>query len=501
MDDRLSMTRALNHDDPDEINSLEEPSRKRQRLWAEFEEFASSLDSADADSEQLQSDDVPAGRHRPEQQQQQSLQIFTLDELQEAEFIWTIVNGRVHAIDKFIPHHPGGPLIWRGVGEDATHLFEAHHASEASRKVLAKYEIGEIPSMKCKMGPLRAELNRRVARFLEMPKDPKAEIVALSMLILFTLWAYLAYVKGWLVLNVVLAWFWCRQLDAGLHSAVHGDFGYSKALQRKLLQIYCVLCHHMMDYYKGTIYGLSQHYQHHMYTNDIRRDPDFTAFAVGRNWIRRSGCNPWKEYNQWQCLYWLAVKCLLEPVSELFTMVSTCMNGATQILEPPADLPRFVARISDVASWWIEAMIGPGYQGVLFMFQPWQQALCTLLLSKAISKLVLLPFSEVQHFLLPEDQEDCGDDPEFAVEQLRTTANLRLSNSVIRFIDFLMFHGDSLQVEHHLWPSMSFVHLREVSDIVRRTCAEFQIPYHELGYWEAYAKFLHQVRQHALQPE
>ena len=87
---------------------------------------------------------------------------------------------------------------------------------------------------------------------------------------------------------------------------------------------------------------------------------------------------------------------------------------------------------------------------------------------------------------------------EFVLRQLRTTANLRLSNPLLRFVDFLMsgsrhlnstcsalrFHGDSLQaafrvseapsgqVEHHLWPGMSFVSLREASEVLRRACKE-----------------------------
>lgn len=427
---------------------------------------------------------------------------FSLQDLKALDFEWTLINGRVYNLSDFILIHPGGSLIWRAVGQDATELFHAHHYSQLAATALASCELGHVPDLLSEVAPLRAELNRRVAA-LEAP-GTAAESVAISMLILFFLWAFLAYVQGWWVLNVLSSWFWWRHLDAGLHSAVHGDFRHSKLLQRRLLQVYSVLCHHMLDHYKKAVDGssLSQHYLHHLHTNDFRLDPDWANFAVGRNWVRRHPCNPWQAYNCYQRFYWLPLRCLIEPLSEVFTMLSTCLNAAVQLLEPP-DVKRFRALLQDVASWWLELMISPGYQGAAFLFRPFWSCLAVLLLAKAFAKLVLLPFAEVQHFLQPDAETDseASKREEFVVRQLRASANLKLENPVIRFLDFLMFHGDSLQVEHHLWPAMSFVQLRAASKILRASCAELALPYSEVGYFEAYRRVWHQVRNHAEQPE
>ena len=83
-------------------------------------------------------------------------------------------------------------------------------------------------------------------------------------------------------------------------------------------------------------------------------------------------------------------------------------------------------------------------------------------------------------------------------------------------------------MEHHLWPGMSFVKLREASEVLRSACKEppgavfllffllaprLDLPYHEIGYWEAFGKATwlqivevccqvwQQVRDHAAQPE
>merc|ERR1712118_122780 len=86
---------------------------------------------------------------------------------------------------------------------------------------------------------------------------------------------------------------------------------------------------------------------------------------------------------------------------------------------------------------------------------------------------------------------------EWAIQQLRQTANLWLGCAPARWLDFLMFHGDSRQIEHHLWPAMSFVNYSAARHIVKSTCAEFGVPYIELGFWEGYSRIWQQVCQHS----
>jgi len=423
---------------------------------------------------------------------------FTLEDLEVVDFTWSIIDGQLLALDAFIPSHPGGSLIRQALGTDASLLFHAHHTSDLS-SVLAKYCVGYMKPWHSEAQSLRSELNKRVQKYMKPMRSeiPLAEVIAVMMLALFGVWSYFVYIQGYFWLNILTSWFWWRHFDAGLHAVVHGDFRYSRTFQQRLLQVYSLLCHHMLDHYKGQS-NLSQHLEHHLHTNDFHKDPDWTVFAVGRNWIRRHPCNSWQPYNAWQVFYWLPARCFMEPVTEILTMLATCMNGAAQVFEAPANLEKFLQRVWDVMSWWLEALLSPGFQGAAFLLQPAGHAFAALLLSRAFAKLVLLPFAEVQHFLMPDTTSQ---DEEFVVRQLRTTANLRLSNPLIRLLDFLMFHGDSFQVEHHLWPAMSFVHLREASQILKSACKELGLPYHEIGYWEAYGKVWEQVKEHAEQPE
>jgi hypothetical protein len=196
-------------------------------------------------------------------------------------------------------------------------------------------------------------------------------------------------------------------------------------------------------------------------------------------------------------------------MGELLSMVKNCADACARLLEPPCEAWPMRRRIEEFASLWIEVMVNPGYQGIAFFYQPWWQALGILILARAVSRIVLFPFAEVQHYM-PEhvDASDylysrkLGDDvsseDEWLIRQLETTADLKFDNFIARAMDFLMFHGDSYQIEHHLWPAMSFINMREASVIVRDTCAEFGLPYFEITYWEGYAKIWDQVRCHAV---
>jgi len=40
---------------------------------------------------------------------------------------WIVVRGKVYDVSRWVPHHPGGPLIYVAAGKDCTQLFESYH--------------------------------------------------------------------------------------------------------------------------------------------------------------------------------------------------------------------------------------------------------------------------------------------------------------------------------------------------------------------------------------
>ena len=63
----------------------------------------------------------------------------------------------------------------------------------------------------------------------------------------------------------------------------------------------------------------------------------------------------------------------------------------------------------------------------------------------------------------------------WAVHQLYTTTNFAPNNWLVNFYT----GGLNYQVEHHIFPHISHVHYKKISEIVKRTTAEFNLPYNE----------------------
>jgi linoleoyl-CoA desaturase len=79
------------------------------------------------------------------------------------------------------------------------------------------------------------------------------------------------------------------------------------------------------------------------------------------------------------------------------------------------------------------------------------------------------------------------------VTQVVGSTNIRIRNRVIRWY----FGGVANHIEHHLFPRMSHVHYPLIAPVVRATCKEFGVPYHEapsLGaVYGSHVRFLEQL--------
>jgi linoleoyl-CoA desaturase len=69
--------------------------------------------------------------------------------------------------------------------------------------------------------------------------------------------------------------------------------------------------------------------------------------------------------------------------------------------------------------------------------------------------------------------EKRGVEDEWAVHQIRTTANFATNNKIVSWFT----GGLNFQVEHHLFPRISHVYYPVISKMVEETCREFGIPY------------------------
>ncbi|WP_242928783.1 fatty acid desaturase family protein [Pontibacter vulgaris] len=64
---------------------------------------------------------------------------------------------------------------------------------------------------------------------------------------------------------------------------------------------------------------------------------------------------------------------------------------------------------------------------------------------------------------------------EWAVHQLKTTANFATNNKIISWL----VGGLNFQIEHHLFPKVSHIHYPAISKIIKQACADYGINYIE----------------------
>src|SRR6266498_1904342 len=81
----------------------------------------------------------------------------------------------------------------------------------------------------------------------------------------------------------------------------------------------------------------------------------------------------------------------------------------------------------------------------------------------------------VEHTAFPVADEGTGKiEDEWAIHQLKTTANFATRNRIISWF----VGGLNFQIEHHLFPRISHIHYPVISKIVKEHCEKFNLPYH-----------------------
>ena len=82
--------------------------------------------------------------------------------------------------------------------------------------------------------------------------------------------------------------------------------------------------------------------------------------------------------------------------------------------------------------------------------------------------------------------------------QLRTTSNFGTESKIFTWLCGGLNH----QIEHHLFPQMSHIHLRKIAPIVKKTAEEFGIPYRSsTTYFQAISKHTKMLRTLGRSPQ
>lgn len=112
--------------------------------------------------------------------------------------------------------------------------------------------------------------------------------------------------------------------------------------------------------------------------------------------------------------------------------------------------------------------------------------LTTALVAGFIISIVFQLAHTVEHTEFPTAGSNSKMPDEWAVHQIKTTANFATRNRIISWL----IGGLNFQIEHHLFPKISHIHYPAISQIIRQVCQEYGIQYIE------YPRMTHAVVSH-----
>ncbi|MET0392391.1 MAG: acyl-CoA desaturase, partial [Chitinophagaceae bacterium] len=210
---------------------------------------------------------------------------------------------------------------------------------------------------------------------------------------------------------------------------------------------------------------------HHAYTNIDGIDDDIDA----KPFLRL--CETQKHYkvHRYQHLYFWAAYSLLYLYWIFVTDYKKYFSGKV------GNMPLKKMGLTDHISFWSFKVLHlalfiflPIY---VIGFTPWLIGFLAYgLFAGFVLSIVFQLAHTVEHTHFPVPDETTGKlEDEWAVHQLKTTANFATKNKLVSWL----VGGLNFQIEHHLFPKISHIHYPAISKIIKKACQEYGIHYIE----------------------
>jgi len=321
-------------------------------------------------------------------------------------------------------------------------------------------------------------LRKRVDRYFEennISRTANAAMIVKSVVLL------LCYIVPFILLLALqpamgvslLLWFVMGLGVAGIgmsvmHDANHGAYSRNKNVN--------LLMGYTLNLVGGSAFNwkLQHNILHHTYTNVVEMDEDIQDRLV----LRFSPHSKVKLFHRLQwiyafmfygllTLYWVLAKDFVQ----FFLFKKNGVNANNEAQNRNWLLKLVLMKVV----YLFVMLVVPTF----FFDIPFLQVLLGFLLMHFVAGIILTVVFQLAHTVegtshpRPNDHGIIEND--WAIHQLSTTVNFSRNN---KFISWYV-GGLNYQIEHHLFPRVCHVHYPAISEIVRETAAEFNIPYME----------------------
>jgi linoleoyl-CoA desaturase len=249
-----------------------------------------------------------------------------------------------------------------------------------------------------------------------------------------------------------------------MHDACHGSYS-SKKWVNNLFSL-------TLNALGGNAFFWRQKHNvlHHTYTNIEGADDDIAQSKL----LRQSPTQAWMPIHRYQHIYlpiaysltmfmWVFVRDFLK----YFT--KRIYNTPLQPMDRAEHITFWLSKLFYLMVYIVVPIICVG-------FQTW---IVGYVVFNVVTGIVLSYVFQLAHAVEGPEFDSVGledkmIETEWAVHQIKTTANFATSN---KFISWFV-GGLNFQIEHHLFPRVSHIHYPALSKIVQEHCQRFQLPYH-----------------------
>lgn len=250
-----------------------------------------------------------------------------------------------------------------------------------------------------------------------------------------------------------------------MHDGAHGSFSKSPLINRLAAVTLGVL--------GGSpfMWNVKHNIVHHAFTNVDGVDDDIDA----KPFLRMASTQKKYKIHRFQHFYFWFFYCMLH---FYWSFISDYKKYFSKKV---GDMPLKKMSVSDHIEFWAFKLI----HYALFLVIPiitigfgnWLVGfLCFTAVAGFILSIVFQLAHTVEHTHFPMPDEKTGRiEEEWAIHQLKTTANFATNSKVISWL----VGGLNFQIEHHLFPKISHVHYPQISKIIKKACEEYGIQYVE----------------------
>jgi linoleoyl-CoA desaturase len=320
-----------------------------------------------------------------------------------------------------------------------------------------------------------AELKRRINHYFEETRQSqsgnwrlfgKAAILIVAHIALYVTVVFFTPSAGWLSLLLCV---FLALATAGIgfnvmHDGSHGTFSRLPWVNRTAALTLDILGgSSYMWYYKHVV-------SHHTFTNIEGADDDIAISPF----FRVTEQQPYYKWHRFQHIYWVV---LYGTMYILWIFILDFLKYFRRRIGVVA-LPKM--KLTDEIIFWGSKALFLALFLIIPMFTVGVvEAIIGFLVFTFFTGLVISVVFQLAHvveeteFMVTPENGKMED--EWTVHQLKTTANFATRNWLVTWF----MGGLNFQVEHHLFPKVSHIHYPKINKIVKQTCAEFGITYHE----------------------